>query len=230
MPNNIIECCANSIESAIVGIKAGANRIELCQKLEQGGVTPNYSDIVKLRNITDVKIHILILPIANKFSYTQDEFNQIIKDIIFCKNAKCDGVVIGALKTDGSIDQNLTKAMVKEARPMKVTFHRAFDVSSKFEESLKDIIDCNCDALLTSGQAKNIDQGRKKIAQIIKLGRNRIEIIAGSGVNHTNINELYRLGVRSFHLSGKEKNIFGKFETHYQNINKAVKELSRIED
>ena len=120
MLKNIIECCANSVSSALIGIEAGANRIELCANLEKGGTTPKYKDIKRLRKLTDVKIHILLLPEANHFIYNNKEFQQIISDIKFCKKNGCDGVVIGALNKDLSINIIQTKQMVEAAKPMKV--------------------------------------------------------------------------------------------------------------
>ena len=124
MLENIIECCANSIKSALTGIQAGANRIELCANLEEGGITPKFKDILKLRKLTKVNLHILILPNPNKFIYNQNEFNKIISDIKKCKEIGCNGIVIGALNKDYSINIKQTKKMVETARPMKVTFHR----------------------------------------------------------------------------------------------------------
>ena len=98
MQDVIIECCANSISSALTAIKAGVDRIELCKNLENGGETPDYSDIIKLRELTKIPIHILILPKANQFIYSENELEKINHDINFCKKNNIDGVVIGALE------------------------------------------------------------------------------------------------------------------------------------
>ena len=100
MQRVIVECCANSVSSALTAIKAGANRIELCKNLENGGETPDYSDILELRNLTNIDLHILILPKANNFIYSNKEFKKIIDDIQFCKKNNINGVVIGALNKD----------------------------------------------------------------------------------------------------------------------------------
>ena len=107
----MIECCANSITSALIGIKAGANRIELCSDLKNGGVTPKYSDIEKLRDLTNINLHVLILPIANKFVCSKEDLKIIIKDIEFCKSIGIDGVVIGAINEDRSIDINKMESL-----------------------------------------------------------------------------------------------------------------------
>lgn len=228
MSKTNLECCANSINSALNGIKAGASRIELCQNLEQGGITPSRDDIMKLRAISDIKTHILILPKANQFQYTELEFQQILEDIKFCKKLKCDGIVVGALNSNLSVNKTQTKCMVDIARPMKVTFHRAFDCTINMSQALNDIIDCGCDYLLTSGQKENVIDGIKNLKQIIKLANKKISIIAGGGVNHNNIASLYKIGIREFHLSGKEPNKFGELETNYENINMAVKRVESL--
>ena len=229
MLENIIECCANSIKSALTGIKAGANRVELCANLEEGGVTPKFKDILSLRKLTTINLHILILPNPNKFIYNQNEFNKIIEDIKRCKKIGCNGVVIGALNEDYSINIKQTKKMVEAARPMKVTFHRSFDIANKLEENIEDVIACGCDYLLTSGQNSSVEKGITNLKKLIKLSNHRIKILAGGGVNYKNIKHLYKIGVREFHLSGTKRNKTGVLETKFKNINQAVKELQRIE-
>lgn len=228
MPITNLECCANSIQSALNGIKAGASRIELCQNLEQGGITPSNSEIIKLRELSDIKIHILILPKANQFQYTKLEFQQILIDIQFCKNLKCDGVVIGALNPNLSVNKEQTKLMVLAAKPMKVTFHRAFDCVLNMPQALEDIISCKCDYILTSGQKENVIDGIENLQQIVKLAKNRINIIAGGGVNHNNIKSLYKIGIREFHLSGKELGQNGQLETKYENVKMAVQKVKSL--
>jgi len=230
MLENIIECCANSVNSALIGIEAGANRVELCANLEEGGTTPKLEDIKTLRKLTKVNIHVLILPNANKFIYPKEEFQQIINDIEYCKKIGCNGVVIGALNKNLSINISQTKAMVKAAKPMKVTFHRAFDITTNLEKNLEKIITCKCDYLLTSGQKSSVEKGMKNLKQLGKLANNRIKILAGGGVNHKNIKTLYDIGIREFHLSGSKKNKLGILETKFENINKAVKELTTLEN
>ena len=228
MPITNLECCANSIQSALNGIKAGASRIELCQNLEQGGITPSNSEIIKLRELSDIKIHILILPKANQFQYTKLEFQQILIDIQFCKNLKCDGVVIGALNPNLSVNKEQTKLMVLAAKPMKVTFHRAFDCVLNMQQAIEDIISCKCDYILTSGQKENVIDGIENLQQIVKLAKNRINIIAGGGVNHNNIESLYKIGIREFHLSGKELVQNRQLETKYENVKMAVQKVKSL--
>jgi len=230
MQKVIVECCANSVSSALTAIQAGANRIELCKNLENGGETPDYSDILELRNLTDIDLHILILPKANNFIYSNKDFKKIIEDIKFCKKNNINGVVIGALNKDLSINMKQTKELVKIARPMRVTFHRAFDTISKLENDLNKIIECGCDYLLTSGQKSNVDDGLNNISKIVKQSSQKIKIIAGGGVNHNNVESLYKIGVREFHLSGTLKNKSKILETDYNLINLIVKKLRDIQN
>ena len=230
MQRVIVECCANSVSSALTAIQAGANRIELCKNLENGGETPDYSDILDLRNLTNIDLHILILPKANNFIYSNKEFKKIIEDIQFCKKNNINGVVIGALNKDLSINMKQTKELVEIARPMRVTFHRAFDTISKLENDLNKIIECGCDYLLTSGQKPNVDDGLNNISKLVKKSSKKIKIIAGGGVNHNNVESLYKIGVREFHLSGTLKNKSKILETDYSLINLLVKKLRDIQN
>ena len=230
MQKVIVECCANSVSSALTAIQAGANRIELCKNLENGGETPDYSDILDLRNLTNIDLHILILPKANNFIYSNKDFKKIIEDIQFCKKNNINGVVIGALNKDLSINMKQTKELVEIARPMRVTFHRAFDTISKLENDLNKIIECGCDYLLTSGQKPNVDDGLNNISKLVKQSSQKIKIIAGGGVNHNNVESLYKIGVREFHLSGTLKNKSKILETDYNLINLIVKKLKEIQN
>ena len=230
MQRVIVECCANSVSSALTAIQAGANRIELCKNLKNGGETPDYSDILDLRNLTNIDLHILILPKANNFIYSNKDFKKIIEDIQFCKKNNINGVVIGALNKDLSINMKQTKELVEIARPMRVTFHRAFDTISKLENNLNKIIECGCDYLLTSGQKPNVDDGLNNISKLVKQSSNKIKIIAGGGVNHNNVESLYKIGVREFHLSGTLKNKSKILETDYNLINLLVKKLRDIQN
>ena len=230
MQKVIVECCANSVLSALTAIQAGANRIELCKNLENGGETPDYSDILELRNLTNINLQILILPKANNFIYSNKDFKKIIEDIQFCKKNNINGVVIGALNKDLSINMKQTKELVEIARPMRVTFHRAFDTIFKLENDLNKIIECGCDYLLTSGQKPNVDDGLNNISKLVKQSSQKIKIIAGGGVNHNNVESLYKIGVREFHLSGTLKNKSKILETDYNLINLLVKKLRDIQN
>jgi copper homeostasis protein len=118
--------------------------------------------------------------------------------------------------------------MAKAANPMRITFHRAFDKANNLEENLEDVITCGCDSLLTAGQNTNVVDGISNLGKLIKLADNRIQILAGSGVNHTNAEALYKIGIWNFHLSGSQKNKYGVLETKSKNIQKLITKLTTI--
>ena len=228
MTKLVVECCANSIESSINGQKGGSNRIELCRDLDVGGLTPSYNNILLAKSLIKIPIFVLIRPREGDFIYSNTEFKQIISDIKFCKKAGCDGVVIGALHKNGSINIERTQQMRKAAKPMRVTFHRAFDKGNDLVKNLEDVIACGCDTLLTSGQAKNVSLGFENLKKLIRISVGRINILAGSGVNHTNTEDLFKIGIRNFHLSGSEKNTDGILETNSKNIQAILEKLESI--
>jgi len=228
MNQYLVECCANSIQSAINGEKGGANRIELCANLELGGLTPRRKDILKTKKILSIPIYVLIRPRGGDFVYSQNELSKMLSDIQFCKKIGCDGVVIGTLNKNGSIHIEQTIRLANAAKPMSVTFHRAFDEGNNLQENLEDAIACGCDTLLTAGQSENVNSGISNLEQLVKLAKGRITILAGSGVNHTNAEALYKIGIRNFHLSGSEKNTLGILETNSKNIQAVVEKLETI--
>ena len=228
MNNLLIECCANGVQSAINGAKGGASRIELCSNLMVGGLTPKYKDIIKAKETLTIPLHILIRPRGGNFIYNDDEFNQILSDIAICKDIGCAGVVIGSLNIDVSINKTQTKAMVDSAKPMNITFHRAFDEGSNLQQNLEDVIACGCDTLLTAGQNNNVSHGMSNLKKLVSISEGRINILAGSGVSHENIKDLFKIGIRNFHLSGSEKNTDGILETNSKNILAVIKELNTI--
>ena len=153
MNDFLVECCANSVQSAINGELGGANRIELCTHLEVGGITPTREDIIRARELLNIPLHVLIRPRSGDFVFSEKEMVQMLADIQFCKKLGCEGVVIGALHKDGSINKEQTKAMVKAVKPMHLTFHRAFDEGNNLQQNLEDVIACGCELLLTAGQS-----------------------------------------------------------------------------
>ena len=225
MTKLVVECCSNSVESSINGQKGGANRIELCRSLEFGGLTPSYDNILLAKSLIKIPIFVLIRPRKGDFIYSDAEFKQIISDIKFCKKVGCDGVAIGMLKEDGSINKEQSKKLANIAKPMHVTFHRAFDEGNDLVKNLEDVIACGFDTLLTSGQAKNVSLGLKNLKKLVRISAGRINILAGSGVNHTNAEDLFKIGVRNFHLSGSEKNTDGVLETNSKNIQAVLEKL-----
>ncbi|GGE17088.1 copper homeostasis protein CutC [Sphingobacterium cellulitidis] len=200
-----LEICANSIYSANQAQQAGASRVELCQNLENGGTTPSYGQIKLVRNQLHIGVHVLIRPRSGDFLYTDDEFQEIIEDIRYCKSVGCDGVVIGVLNADGSVDKERMQVLVTEAKPMCVVFHRAFDRCNDPQQALEDIIELGCDRILTSGLQNTAWQGKDLLKELIEQANGRIEIMPGSGVDASNVKEILNYTkATSIHSSAKE--------------------------
>lgn len=238
MSELIVECCANSVQSAINGQAGGAERVELCANLEQGGTTPSAASICLAREALEIDLYVLIRPRTGNFVYSELELEEILEDIAFCKEIGCDGVVIGALDKEGRVHKKQLQKMVEVAGKMGVTFHRAFDVAADAKQALETIVECGCDRLLTSGQAPKATGGIKILKQLVDQADNRIEIMVGSGVNANNCLSFYPIGIRQFHLSGtesivQEKDDFGFganiLQTNPQKIQEVVDALEDLE-
>lgn len=198
----LIEIATTDFITVKAAVEGGADRIELCTALSEGGLTPSYGLIKKCREKFDVTLFPIIRPRGGDFLYTDAEFEIMKTDVEWCKQAGCDGVVVGFLEKDGSIDTNKTKAIVELAYPMEVTFHRAFDRCSNPFEALEQIIEAGCQRILTSGQQQKAFDGAELIRQLIAAADNRIIILPGSGVRPDNIRELAEAtGAVEFHAS-----------------------------
>lgn len=201
---HLLEIIAFNIESCHLAQAAGAGRIELCDNPGDGGTTPSYGFIKAARKILQIPLYIMIRPRGGDFYYSSDEFDIMKTDIKLCKDAGCDGVVLGLLNKDGSIDKKRTTQLTELAYPMGVTFHRAFDRSINPFEALEDIIETGCERILTSGQQKIAMEGIALITDLIQQADERIIIMPGSGVNRNNIVELAeKTGAIEFHSSAK---------------------------
>lgn len=202
--SNILEICAGSVQSAHAALAGGAQRVELCGALEVGGITPSVGLIRAVRAIEGLKVHVLIRSRGGDFLYADDEVRQMEEDIRQCLHEGVDGVVVGALRADGSIDERAVARWVRAAEGMSVTFHRAFDVAANPADSLQRIIDLGCQRLLTSGQAATALQGCTAIAELCRQSQGRIIIMPGCGVNAGNAAEILRAtGAHEIHASAR---------------------------
>lgn len=201
-----LEICADSIESAITAQEAGAHRIELCDNLDEGGTTPGPGKILSARYNLNIDINVLIRPRGSDFLYTDAEYDIMRRDIDFCGESGIDGVVIGILKDDGTVDTDRTARLAESARPMSVTFHRAFDMCRDPLEGLEAVIKTGADRLLTSGQRNKAYEGLELIAALAAKAGSRIIIMPGSGLNEFNIEEVARsTGASEFHMTARKK-------------------------
>jgi copper homeostasis protein len=199
-----LEVIAFNIESCILAEANGVSRIELCDNQADGGTTPSYGFIKAARKILSIELYPIIRPRGGDFLYSDAEFDIIKSDLLLCKQLGCDGVVIGLLNADGTVDKQKTKLLTELAYPMGVTFHRAFDRTKNMFEALEDIIDCGCERILTSGQKPAAFDGMDNIKALIEKADNRIIIMPGSGINSKNIVEIAQYtGTTEFHSSAR---------------------------
>ena len=200
----ILEICANSLQSAINAEEGGADRIELCENLSEGGTTPSYGLLLKTRHQVSIPVHVLIRPRAGDFLYSDLEFEVMKEDIKLCKDLGFEGVVIGILKADGRVDVERTRVLTQLASPMTVTFHRAFDCSNNPEEALEEVIACGCHLILTSGLKATAEEGAALLDKLIVQAEDRIRIMPGSGVHSGNMAQLKeRIRATEWHASAK---------------------------
>jgi copper homeostasis protein len=199
-----IEVCANSVFSAIEAEKGGAFRVELCENIPEGGCTPSAGAIVTARKHLSVKLNVIIRPRGGDFFYSEEEFEIMKQDILFCKEAGVDGVVFGILDAVGNVDIQRNIELLELARPMTATFHRAFDVTSDASKALEDIINIGFDTLLTSGGKLKATEGKQLIKELVEKASGRIDIMPGSGINKDNIVGMMEYtGATTFHLSAR---------------------------
>jgi copper homeostasis protein len=199
-----LEICVDSLESAMVAQNAGADRIELCNNLQEGGTTPGSGMISSARNNLCIRINVIIRPRGGDFLYSDLEYDIMRREIGICGECGVDGVVLGILLADGEIDTERTGKLVDLARPMSVTFHRAFDMCNDPFKGLEDVIASGADRLLTSGQKNKAEDGIGLINDLIAKAGNRLIIMPGSGITATNILTIAKgTGAKEFHLTGR---------------------------
>jgi len=204
--NYIIEIATSDFLTTKSAVEGGADRIELCANLAEGGTTPSYAHIKKCREAFDILLYPIIRPRGGDFLYTKDEYEIMVTDVKLCKQLGCDGVVVGLLNMDGTIDVARTSELIELAYPLEVTFHRAFDRCRDPFEALEQLIEIGCQRILTSGQRPTVSEGVELIAELYKKADKRITIMPGSGVRKENIKLLAeKTGCKEFHSSLRSK-------------------------
>ena len=199
------EICANSVASCKAAQEGGADRVELCSGIPEGGTTPSFGMIRKARESISIGLNVIIRPRGGDFLYSKDELEEMIYDIRTAKDLGADGLVFGCLTKDGYVDKAAMSRLMKAAEGLPVTFHRAFDHSSDPIQALEDIIDLGCVRILTSGCRPTAMEGVGLLAELVKAAGDRIIIMPGCGVNEGNIADIARLsGAREFHFSARE--------------------------
>ena len=202
----IIEIATTDFTSTQSAVEGGADRIELCAALTEGGTTPSYGTILKCRNSFSVELFPIIRPRSGDFLFSDAEFEIMIEEVNLCRDSGCNGVVIGILNKDGTIDVERTSKLVELAYPLEVSFHRAFDRCKDPFKAMEQLIEIGCQRILTSGQRPTAPEGIDLIAQLLKAAGQRIIIMPGSGVRKENIKELAeKTGAIEFHSSLRSK-------------------------
>jgi copper homeostasis protein len=199
-----LEIIAFNIESCRLAQAAGAHRIELCDNPGDGGTTPSFGFIKQARAVLNIQLYCMIRPRGGDFFYSDEEFEIMKADVLTAKQLGCDGVVIGLLNKDGSVDITRSKKLVELAYPMGVTFQRAFDRVNDPFKALEDVIETGCERILTSGLVPSCHDGATLIAQLNKEAAGRISIMAGSGLRSTNVLDIAKItGISEFHTSAR---------------------------
>ncbi len=205
MQKKYLEICVGSIDSCLEAQKGGADRVELCADLVEGGITPDYATIVYAKENLKIDTMVMIRPRGGDFLYNDIEFSIMKENIQLCKRVGVKGVVLGLLLPDGKVDIERVSQLVKIAYPLEVCFHRAIDMTKDYDKAFRDIIICGCNRVLTSGQKNKAIEGVTIIAEVQKKYGNQIDIMAGSGVNSQNVEEIYRqTRINNFHFSAKQ--------------------------
>jgi len=200
----LLEIAADSVASALAAQQGGADRIELCANLSEGGTTPSRGTLLVTRDRVHLPLYVLIRPRAGDFCYDAAELDVMLHDIETCVSAGCDGVVVGALDPTGDVDETTCRAMIARAGSLGVTFHRAFDAARDQMVALNTIGALGCERILTSGGEATALAGADRIAGFVQRAAPPIAIMAGAGVNASNVREVaQRTGAREFHASAR---------------------------
>lgn len=205
MKERKLEICVYSFESAMNAQQAGADRVELCAGLPEGGTTPSYGMIRKVCSELTIPVHVIIRPRGGDFCYSPDEIDVMCDDILGAKELGASGVVIGVLDKYGKVDLSAMTRLMKAAEGISVTFHRAFDMCADPFSALEDIISLGCNRILTSGQANNASLGAELLGQLVKVAEDRIIIMPGCGINPQNIQKLIdETEAQEYHFSARK--------------------------
>ncbi|MGL1892807.1 MAG: copper homeostasis protein CutC [Spirochaetaceae bacterium] len=201
MANYKIEVCVDSLTSCIESQRGGADRVELCDNMFEGGTTPSYGNIKQARKLLDIGLHVIIRPRGGDFNYSDYEFESMKDDITICKELGVDGVVFGILTKDGQIDIKRCAELVEISKPMQLTFHRAFDVAKDPYIALQEIIELGFHRVLTSGQEPSVMEGVDLISELVDIAEGNIIIMPGCGITVRNMPKVIeKTKAKEFHV------------------------------
>jgi copper homeostasis protein len=200
----LVEACVETVDGARAAEAGGAGRIELCAGLIEGGTTPSAGVIAEARERIAIPLFVIVRPRGGDFVYSDDDLAVMRRDIATAVSAGADGVVIGALTSAGRVDSVIVRELVELARPMQVTFHRAFDVTRDFADSIEVLVDAGVDRVLTSGGAATAVEGIATLASLVRQAADRIVVMAGGTITESNAAQIVReTGVREIHVRGE---------------------------
>lgn len=199
-----LEVCIDGVSSALAARNGGADRVELCANLPEGGTTPSAGMIRSVRNVFSGGLMVIIRPRGYDFLYSESEIEAMLDDIRISRRLGADGVVIGCLNTDGTVDVERCGRLIEAAGPLDITFHRAFDMSRDLGEALETILSLGVKRILTSGGKADVPAGVAVIAELVNQSAGRVSLMPGGGVTPANLVEIVATtGVREVHLSAR---------------------------
>ncbi len=196
-----LEICASNYQSAINAQEAGAQRIELCQELAIGGITPSHGLLKQVLDTLSIPVFVLIRPRSGNFTYSEAEFDIMKQNIQLCKDLGASGIISGVLNLDNTIDIERTKELVELSNPLPFTFHRAFDWTPKPVKAMYSLMEIGVERILTSGQQTSAEKGLELLIKLKDKAQNRITILPGGGINSTNASLFKSNGFNEIHAS-----------------------------
>jgi copper homeostasis protein len=204
-PKVTFEVCVDSAEAAMAAEQGGAARVELCSDLLEGGLTPTHGTLKVTCERLRIKIMAMVRPRGGDFCYSDVEFAVMREDLLAAKALGADGIVLGLLNPDGTIDRDRTRELIELARPLPVTFHRAFDMTRDPVEALDTLIALGVDRVLTSGQEPSVVEGLELITELVKRAAGRIIVMPGGGITDRNVARVVsEAGVKEVHFAALE--------------------------
>jgi len=227
----LLEISVESLEAALAAARGGADRIELCGNLSAGGITPSIALMHAVREHLSIPVFVMIRPRAGDFVYSDAEFSEMRRSIVGAKESGMDGVILGILTKDHRVDVERTRELVEFAKPLPVTYHRAFDEAADLRQALEGVIQSGAKRILTSGGAKSALEGAAMLADLVEAAGERIVIVPGAGISAANIEQVaQRTGAREFHSGLSAVLPYGSkdYRKSEDEVRKLAKQIARI--
>lgn len=201
-PRPLVEICVEGVDGLVAAQSAGADRVELCAALVEGGITPSMGTVRAALAAATIPFHVIIRPRGGDFLYSDLEFRSMLEDVRLLRELGVAGIVVGCLKADGTIDETRMAALVAEARPLSITCHRAFDMTRDPAEALESLVRCGVDRVLTSGQRDTAGEGAGLLAELVRQADGRIVILGCGALDPETVADVVRrTGLREIHFA-----------------------------